>query len=131
MADDDAEDRELFADALQRLAPDASLISVRDGAEAIAYLEKNKGGSIPDLVILDYNMPHVNGPQVLDWLCAREVFNGIAKFVWSTAAQREYIDDCKAKGALQYFVKPNSEAQLMSTVSQILATVRTQPENKA
>lgn len=120
LADDDAEDRELFEEALRKINPTAVLVHVNDGAQAISYLDNQGLQQVPDAILLDYNMPNKNGPQVLDWLCDKENFRGMSKFVWSTAAQKQYVDGCLGKGALEYFVKPNHEEQLIGLVTKIL-----------
>lgn len=75
---------------------------------------------LPCSVIVDYNMPKMNGVQVLDWMCSRAWYDGINKFVWSTAYEKKYIDDCLEHGALDYFIKPDTEEGLVSIVQRIV-----------
>jgi CheY-like chemotaxis protein len=121
LADDDADDRDLFTSALHKIAPDVQLKTVNDGRQLIEYLSRCSKDQLPCSVIIDYNMPHMNAVQVLDWLCSRSLFDGINKFVWSTAYQQEYIDGCKDHGALEYFIKPDTEDGLFHIVQRILS----------
>jgi CheY-like chemotaxis protein len=121
LADDDFDDIEFFEQKLHALSPDAALKMVTDGEQAINYLRDCKENKLPCAVILDYNMPKMNAPEVLDWLCERSQYNGIAKYVWSTAHNREYVDDCLNKGVIEYFVKPNNDRELAHIIQKILA----------
>lgn len=120
LADDDADDREFFEEALRNVEPTASLINVADGAKAVQYLNSCIEEDLPCAIILDYNMPHMSGPDVLDWINLRQRYNNIAKFVWSTAPQKEFVQACLEKGALEYFVKPNNHHGLISVVTKII-----------
>lgn len=120
LADDDADDKEFFEETLRKVDLNAVLVYAADGTRATRYLEACAKEDLPCAVILDYNMPNMNGPQVLDWMGAQQRFAGIAKFVWSTAAQKEYIDTCLKKGALEYFVKPNDHRGLVLVVTKII-----------
>ena len=84
---------------------EAIVTCVKDGTEVISYLKTCPELYLPTVLILDYNMPQMNGSQVLDIICSQPKYHGIAKFMLSTAAQPEYIDGCKKKGVIEYFVK--------------------------
>jgi len=119
LADDDRDDREFFEEAMLQIVPQAVIKIVNDGRQAIDYLDNCPDDALPCAIILDYNMPHMNGPQVLDWVCKQPRFNGIDKFIWSTSDQQEYIDICLEKGVVEYFVKPNQEAGIRDIAQKI------------
>lgn len=121
LADDDRDDSEMLEEALHKASPGISISIVSDGKKAVDFLTACSDENMPDGIILDYNMPHMNGPQVLDWLCDKPGFNGMNKFVWSTANQPEYIDGCLGKGAIEYFVKPNNEQGIIAIAERIVA----------
>jgi DNA-binding NarL/FixJ family response regulator len=73
------------------------------------------------VLILDFNMPQMNGSQVLDIICSQPRYYGIAKFMLSTAAQPEYMDGCKKKGVIGYFVKA-SDVEGMTMIAREIAT---------
>ena len=106
--EDDRDDREMFEEAIREVMPGVVIESVHDGKQVTEYLAACGPDDLPCCIILDYNMPNMNGPQVLDWICGQPKFNGIDKFIWSTAFQQEYVDGCLRKGAIQYFIKPNN-----------------------
>ena len=63
-ADDDAEDCDLFTEALQQIDADIKCIVAKDGREALAYLQHTR--DLPDYIFLDINMPFIDGWMFLD-----------------------------------------------------------------
>jgi len=120
LADDDDEDQEFLKEALSRQAPGIGIESVWDGEEVLSYLRDRADDALPGLIILDYKMPVLNGAEVLDRLRQDSRFASIPKVVWSTSSQQEYIDDCLEKGALHFFTKPNTPADLQIMTKKIL-----------
>lgn len=66
--DDDADDREFLAEAIHDLNPQANVVLAEDGLKALDYLRnsvQNRDG-LPCVIILDINMPYLNGVEVFD-----------------------------------------------------------------
>ncbi len=120
LADDDGDDREMFEEAFKKISPLGVLNIFTDGKKAVDYLSNCPDEELPCGFILDYNMPHMNGPQVLDWLCNQTRMIGINKFIWSTDSRKDYVDGCLGKGAIEYFVKPNTIDGLSAIVKKIV-----------
>jgi CheY-like chemotaxis protein len=120
LIDDDPDDRDLFKEALEQLLPGAGFIAFNDGRKAVEWLSNAPSGELPSAIIMDYNMPHMTAPQLLDWLCEEEQLNGIPKVVWSTAMQPEYFNNCINKGAVEYFIKPTTQEGLQWIVKQVI-----------
>ncbi len=74
IVDDNADDIELMRLAFEKAKAPCALLSVPDGEEAIKYLSgqdqyaDRKEFPMPLLVLLDLNMPRVNGFEVLSWV---------------------------------------------------------------
>jgi CheY-like chemotaxis protein len=120
LIDDDPDDRDLFKEALEQLLPGAGFIAFNDGRKGVEWLSNAPSEELPAAIIMDYNMPHMTAPLLLDWLCEKEQLNGIPKIVWSTAVQPEYFDNCINKGAIEYFIKPTTQEGLRWIVQQVI-----------
>lgn len=65
-ADDDADDLELVQDAFDRYSNNVEVVTAKDGVQALSYLQSlNEQALTPCLIILDVNMPMLNGRDVL------------------------------------------------------------------
>lgn len=120
LADDDQEDLELLQEALIACDPETRMHSVLNGRLAVEYLESIKDDELPCLIVLDYNMPEMNGANVLEKICKENRYNGIPKIIWSTSSNNAYIKECMDKGATAYFVKPASHKQLQELAKEML-----------
>ncbi|HWD93503.1 MAG TPA: response regulator [Verrucomicrobiae bacterium] len=82
IVDDDSDDIELMRLAFEKAKAPCGLMSVPDGGEAIRYLSgvdqyaDRRLYPMPLLVLLDLNMPRVNGFEVLNWIQK----NGTSRF---------------------------------------------------
>lgn len=64
--DDDADDREMLSNTIYEIDPSFKVVHAENGIEAIEYLTKAKAtGDLPCLVILDLNMPKMDGRKTL------------------------------------------------------------------
>lgn len=120
IADDDQEDLELLEEAIRTTEPHATLKSVLNGRLAVEFLEQTRDEELPCLIILDYNMPEMNGANVLERICSQPRFDHIPKVVWSTSSNNAYVKECLDKGATAYFVKPASHRQLEDLAREML-----------
>jgi CheY-like chemotaxis protein len=65
-ADDDVDDLELVQDAFNRYTNNVEVVTAKDGVQALSYLKSlNEHTPTPCLIILDINMPVLNGRDVL------------------------------------------------------------------
>lgn len=106
LADDDPEDREMFADRFQLRNPEAGVECVASGYEALTYLHNCPSDNLPQLILIDYKMPGITGQEVLSKLQHDPRYKRIPKVVWSTSNNQEYIDGSLQSGAERYFTKP-------------------------
>lgn len=96
LAEDDPDDRGFFYQFLSLRTDLLILPPVENGEEVFAYLEKAQNGTLPDLIILDQNMPKCNGLQTLAILKKNIQYENIPVFVYST-----YTDDYLVKQSIQ------------------------------
>jgi CheY-like chemotaxis protein len=120
LADDDQEDLELLSEVLLQLEADAKLHTVNNGSMVLQFLEKTTDDELPSLIVLDYNMPNMNGAEVLEQLCKNPRYLNIPKIIWSTSNNSSYIRECMEKGATSYLVKPATHKSLQEQAAEML-----------
>ncbi len=120
IAEDDLDDQELIASAFYRAAPGMDIEIVNDGREALAFLKENPH-LVPCLILLDYNMPELNGAQVVQELSPLAHLSKIPKIIFSTSNNPVYIQDSLSKGAHSYKIKPHDFQSLISIAREMVA----------
>lgn len=120
-ADDDLEDLELIEDAFSSLEPHIALHKVTNGRAVIDYLNNRADSDLPCLIILDYNMPELNGSQVLAKIGKEKRYAEIPKLVLSTSSAPIHIHECMINGATEYYVKPNNLKELETIAKKMLS----------
>lgn len=116
LADDDDEDVEIFQLALNEVFPDIKLDVARNGEELMQLLDIIP---LPDLIILDINMPFKSGIQCLQNLRLRKKFDEVPIAILSTSNSQEDIKYCLSKGAAKYFTKPANYAGMKKMIVEI------------
>lgn len=89
------------------------------GREFIAAIDKTAFEALPSLIILDYNIPEINGAGILQYLQKNNRYDQITKVVWSTSNSPKFKTDCLALGAKDYILKPSSISE-MEALAKIL-----------
>lgn len=120
LAEDDPDDQELIVHAFTEASPSFNLHIVNDGKEVFDFLATTTDSKLPCLIVLDYNMPEMNGAQVLQKLVANKRYEGIPKIILSTSSNPKYIKDCLHKGANAYRIKPDNFSQLVVLAKEML-----------
>lgn len=109
MVDDDEEDRLLLRDVFEELGYGHLIHFEENGEEAIHYLQGcMESKDLPCLVILDLNMPKLNGHQTLEYIKSRPQLKDITVIIYSTSLNPLERDECLALGAHSYVVKPST-----------------------
>lgn len=120
LAEDDPDDQELIVHAFSEVSPSFNLHIVNDGIEVLNFLSTTSDNKLPCLIVLDYNMPQLNGAQVLQQLINDDRYKDIPKIILSTSANPKYVEDCLGKGANAYRIKPDSFTQLVILAKEML-----------
>jgi CheY-like chemotaxis protein len=95
---------------------------VKDGKEAINFLEKSGkyvNTELPDLVLLDINLPKKNGQEVLKFIKESEALKHIPVIMFTTSSSRKDIMDCYQNFANCYITKPIEADEFTDVVLQI------------
>jgi CheY-like chemotaxis protein len=112
LADDDEDDRILTRAALLEAKHNAELRTVEDGAELMDYLHRRgrhtdeQDAPVPNLILLDLNMPRMNGHEVLAKIKQDPKLRSIPVVVLTTSTAEEDISASYELGANSYISKP-------------------------
>ncbi|MEJ1237979.1 response regulator [Chryseolinea sp. T2] len=107
LVEDDLDDRELFFTFFSQRKDIVLLPPASNGVELIEFLNGVVSDEeLPDLIILDQNMPKMNGKRALSYLKSEKRFANIPVVVYSTYTDSSLIIDCKNLGAGMVAVKP-------------------------
>src|SRR6267378_2899334 len=125
IAEDDPTDIFLLQRAFAVAEVPAILHVVRDGQEAIDYLEgeasyaDRQAHPLPDLLLLDLKMPKLNGFDVLSWLKRQPGLKRLLVTVLTSSDQPQDINRAYDLGANSYLLKPHSTNDLAEVVKRL------------
>lgn len=92
----------------------------RDGEEALAFLPRwDKGAPKPSVILLDLNLPKINGLEVLKILKNHPEYKTIPVVILTTSSQSSDIKTAYLLGVNSYIVKPVSFEKFMEVATQI------------
>lgn len=115
-ADDDEDDLELITGYFKQFEKQINVLEFKDGREVLRFLEVAVSDSkpLPLLVILDINMPKMDGMTTLTAIRKQEKFNQVAVIIYTTTMSRTNMQVCKDLDA-SWIIKPNSILEIKET----------------
>jgi CheY-like chemotaxis protein len=121
LADDDADDRAFFADALREVNVETELTTASDGMELMTTLDESvTAPPPPHFIFLDLNMPRKNGYECLREIRRTAKLQDIPVVVFSTSDNLNAIETAYSLGAHCYICKPNSHELLIRLIETVL-----------
>jgi PleD family two-component response regulator len=121
LIDDDADDSELFREALQEADATMCLHCAENGEEALKLLEAIEK---PVIIFLDINMPRMNGWECLKRLKNSTKYKDIPVIMYSTSSHQREIDIAIDLGALSFFTKPHSYRELKIMLNGVIEKMK-------
>lgn len=118
---DDEESILLSVDTILQMAGWNNIITCSDSREAMALIEQRP----PSVVLLDLNMPHLNGEAIIEKLTSSHP--RVPIIVITGRIDAETAVDCMKSGASDYIVKPVEEERLLAAVRKALRTSQVGP----
>ncbi len=121
MADDDADDRTLASIAFNELNTEHELEFATDGQELLDQLmsKVKKKSMLPDLILLDLNMPRKDGRVALKEIKTNPALRHLDVIIFSTSASEDDKRNTLGIGAKNYFVKPADYTKLLDIFKNI------------
>jgi CheY-like chemotaxis protein len=106
VAEDDFEDRYMMAESFRELGHSEQIKFTEDGNILLDYLYKSTNEKI-GLIVLDLDMPQMNGTETLRALKSDVRYNHIPVIIFSTSVNEIEKGNCMQLGAHSYITKPH------------------------
>lgn len=125
LVEDNPRDVRLTQRAFAHAAMPHDLRVVRDGDEALTYLHREgqykepQLSPRPDLILLDLNLPRMNGHELLDFLKQDQRFRQIPIIVLTTSGRADDVRLAYEAGANAYLLKPVEFARFTEIMEQL------------
>jgi len=127
--DDDVDDLFLISEAFEKFTDDLTVVHAENGVEGLNTLEKMEE-NLPCLVIIDINMPIMDGKEMLVKLRTHSQFKNLPVIMFSTSGSekdKQFAEDNDA----EFISKPASYTELKSLVKQFVNKCRFDVKNTA
>ncbi|MGC4038276.1 MAG: response regulator [Chitinophagaceae bacterium] len=119
LIDDDEDDHEIFVAALKKTGLNVKYSLSSDARHALGLLLS--GNLQPDLILLDLNMPVMNGQQFLVAIKKEQAIKEIPVIILSTSSHQPTIDLTRDLGAKDFITKPDKLDGLISALKKLLS----------
>lgn len=122
VVEDSEEDFFILQRAFEKNGVRERLLRFDDGQAATQYLSsiEDKAAELyPVLILLDLNLPFMDGLTFLSWIKNRPVLKKIPVLVLTTSCNRQDIDESYLRGANSYLCKPQQFDEFVNVVLQI------------
>jgi CheY-like chemotaxis protein len=122
LIDDDADDRELFMDAVSEIQDDLLCITAEDGEEALNLL-MNPETLLPDIVFIDLNMPRYNGIRCIQEIKKIPRLLDLPIVIYTTTASIQQQDEIRKLGVSHFLTKPMMFKDICELIKSIMVEV--------
>lgn len=122
LVEDNEGDIILTMEAFRESELNCSISSIKDGAEAVLYLRKEgtyENVATPDLILLDINLPKMDGKEVLGIVKQDASLKRIPVVMLTTSSSPVDIAECKQKKVDLYVTKPIDFERFVEVVDEI------------
>jgi CheY-like chemotaxis protein len=117
--DDDADDREFLSDAIKDVNPQVEVVLAENGLKALDYLNTVKNEHLPCVIILDINMPYMDGRQTSSRIRSEPGLKDIPIIVFTSSANPNDKVLFNSLG-IEFISKPNNISFMKSIATQML-----------
>ena len=121
LGEDDIDDEELLKELFSSVDGSFELAFIHNGRQLIEHLDALSDSQLPCLLVLDYNMPELNGADILENLKTKARYADIPKIIWSTSGTETYRKRCLDLGAEDYIIKPSRVSELEQAIKYMIS----------
>lgn len=122
-ADDDVDDKDWVTDACKAVDGSLNMVFVENGRQVMDYLSGQPMHHLPALIVLDLNMPEMDGRQTLQKLKSLPQYQSIPVAIVTTSTNTIDREVCQRLGASIYLCKPDTHRAWQDIVRQLLPFV--------
>ena len=115
LAEDDPDDILLLRDAFSSLGAREVIDFADNGEQVLKKLQGDTNEELPDLIVVDVNMPRIGGMQTLERLKADKRLKDIPVLIYTTSTNPADEEKSFRLGAQGYIIKPSSFKKLVET----------------
>ncbi len=101
------------------LSKDFDVVTKSDGFEGLAWLSN---GNIPDFILLDYDMPRINGLEFLQNIRTSGFFQSIPVILVTAEEDEDLKTECRKYGITDFLIKPFNPIKLREKIQKVLAS---------
>ena len=121
-ADDDEDDKAILVEMMRRIDSTINVVTTENGLDAVKFLETLRSGqTLPACVVLDMNMPIMNGIQTLEAIKKNPVYQSIPVFLFSTSSNPSDVATTNELGAEAFITKPYGQKELLEVCEEFAA----------
>jgi len=107
-----------FNRTISKLGLHHDIVEANNGEEALKILHKKE--ELPDIILLDLNMPKLNGIEFLNILNSDEVLKYIPTIILTTSKNQMDLIECYKIGIAGYVIKPLKYEDYVSKIDKLL-----------
>ncbi len=123
LVEDNEGDVELTRRALATASPPVRMSVANNGNQALEFLHKTgryQGEATPDIILLDINMPRMDGKQFLGVVKGDDAFKAIPVVMFTSSQSPADIRECYERHASCYVVKPFDGREYAETLRKVV-----------
>ena len=121
LGEDDIDDQELLKEIFASIDNSYRLLFVNTGDQVLSVLKKLSDKQLPCLIVLDYNMPGLNGADILKELNKESRYTSVPRIICSTSCSDTFKNSCIQLGAHDYLIKPSNLKEMEDIISYMLS----------
>jgi len=118
LVEDDMIEIMKFNRTISKLACPHKIVEAKNGEEALEFLYKNE--SLPDIILLDLNMPKINGLEFLSIIKKNSTLKYIPTVILTSSNNHKDVSDCHELGIAGYLVKPLKFVDYSESIKRVL-----------